>query len=389
MFGRSRRSKSPATAAPRNRPEGSKPRVLYFIVAYPTFSETYMHEEIRSLQDRFDVRIGTYKETPIPRREPWDYQVIPYADTCLVYGDIPHIDTRFRSANQRAFLAEVDKIVEEYQPDLLHAHYFGLSLLLHQVSQKHGIPFTIRTHSMDVLNEPPKKLKAIAKAANSDWCERILAFPHHRDRLVGKGLDEEKLVDCWPVVNFERFHRPERRPPTGRIMCAGPAIPKKAHHRFIELAALMRDSGLSFDLYGAGPTIEKTKALNEELGNVATITYADPDDMPEVYPQYDWIVYPADETINKVGLPVALVEAQASGIGVCWQELPGRRQEQLDFLAGGGFLFHSIEEVPAIISQPYPEEMRLAGIEAARRCDIEQTKHLLSDAWDRRLAAVT
>jgi hypothetical protein len=39
--------------------------------------------------------------------------------------------------------------------------------------------------------------------------------------------------------------------------------------------------------------------------------------------------------------------------------------------------------------QPYPEEMRLAGIEAARRCDIEQTKHLLSDAWDRRLAAVT
>ena len=30
-------------------PVGRRPRVLIFIVGYPTFSETYMHEEIRSL----------------------------------------------------------------------------------------------------------------------------------------------------------------------------------------------------------------------------------------------------------------------------------------------------------------------------------------------------
>ena len=50
-------------------------------------------------------------------------------------------------------------------------------------------------------------------------------------------------------------------------------------------------------------------------------------------------------------------------------------------LGGGGFLFHSIDEVPSIIARPYPEVMRQAGFEAARRCDIEQHKGLLTSAW--------
>jgi hypothetical protein len=143
----------------------------------------------------------------------------------------------------------------------------------------------------------------------------------------------------------------------------------------------LRGSDLSLDLYADGPQLQWVRRYNEANGNPIRITYADPDDMPDVYPQYDWIVYPSDPEINKVGLPVALAEALASGIGVCWQELPGRRDEQLEFLGGAGYLFASIDEVPGIVSRPYPEEKRLAGYEAARRCDIERTKSLLSDAW--------
>lgn len=370
--------------APERQP-GAKPRVLYFIVSYPTFSETYMHEEIRSLQDRFDVRIITYKESRSPRREAYDFDVIPYEDPCLVYGAIEHINVRFRRGSQKAFLDRVDAVIEEFQPDILHGHYFGMALLLRRLSERHGIPFTIRTHSMDVLSEPRKKLEANCRAANTEWCARVLSFPANRERLLERGLKEEKVVDCWPVLNFARFYRPEPRPRTGRVMCAGPAIPKKAHKEFVDLADLMRGSGLTFDLYADGPSLEATKEHNTALGGPVNITYADPDDMPDVYPQYDWLVYPADRAINKVGLPVAICEAQASGLGVCWQELPGRRDEQLEFLGGGGFLFRSIEEVPQILSRPYPEEMRQAGFAAARRCDIEATKHLLSDAWDHRL----
>jgi hypothetical protein len=52
-------------------------------------------------------------------------------------------------------------------------------------------------------------------------------------------------------------------------------------------------------------------------------------------------------------------------------------------------LFRSIDEVPSIITHithPSPEEMRQAGFEAARRCDIEQHKELLRSAWSDQLA---
>jgi glycosyltransferase involved in cell wall biosynthesis len=365
----------------------SRPRILYFMVGYPAFSETYMHEEIRALRQRYDIRILTYLATPVPRRDPFPYEVIEYRDTCFVYGPIDKIDREFSRPAQQEFLARVDAVIEAFRPDVLHGHYLGMALLFRKLAEKHHIPFTIRTHSFDVLSEPGPKLEAMCEAAGSPWCLRVLAFPASCERLADAGLAREKIAACWPVFNFARFHRPERRPATGRILCTGPAIKKKAQNHFVDLAAKMRGSGLTFDLYAQGPTLELTRAHNEMLGSPVNITYADPDEMPEVFPRYDWLVYPSNTKISKVGLPISILEAQASGVGVCWQELPGRREEQLDFLGGAGFLFSSIDEVPEIITRPYPEEMRQRGMEIARRSDIGAHGSLVTDAWDRILAA--
>lgn len=360
-----------------------RPRVLYFIVQYPNFSETYMHEEIRSLRDQYDIKIITYaRASEQLRLRPFPYELIEYTESCLVYGPIEHVDRTFSSPAQQEFLKKVGAVIQEFQPDILHAHYFGIGLLLNKLAELYNIPFTIRTHSMDLLSEPNQKLEALCSAANSFWCLGIIAFPPFRSRLLECGLSADKLVTCWPVINFKRFYKPDRRQPTNRVICAGPAIEKKAHNDFVDLAAMMRSSPLQFDLYAKGHYLPTTIEHNERAGNVVNITYADPDDMPDVFPQYDWLVYPADTAMNKVGLPAAIVEAQASGLGVCWQELPGRREGQLEFLAGGGFLFRSLDELPEILSAPYPETMRLRGLEAAKRCDIDDHKQLLIDLWD-------
>ncbi len=371
------------TSRPRLSPKSARPRVLYFIIRYPTFSETYMHEEIRSLRKDCDIKIISLNGCDDPRREPFPYEVIPYEDGCLVYDKIEHVDPTFSRRNQLRFLRQVGAIIRDFKPDVLHAHYYGLSILLEKLSTKYKIPFTLRTHSMDVLSEPENKLRAISAAANSDWCERVLSFPGCSQRLIDKGLRKEKVVSCWPVINFERFYKPEHKSPTKKILCAGPTITKKAHAEFIDLAVLMRDKDLKFDLYGKGPNLSKTEEYNNELGKPVTIAFADPDDMPMVYPNYDWLVYTSDTKINKVGFPVAIAEAQACGLGVCWQELPGRREEQLEFLGGGGYLFKTLAEVNELLNAPYPEEMRQAGFTAAKRCDIEQHKHLLTEVWEK------
>lgn len=377
------------TNRPRQTQKNSRPRVLYFIIRYPTFSETYMHEEIRSLRQDYDIKIISLNGCDDPRREPFPYEVIPYEDGCLVYDKIEHVDPTFSRRNQHKFLIQVGAIIREFKPDILHAHYYGLSILLDKLACKYKIPFTLRTHSMDVLSEPENKLRAISDAANSDWCQRVLAFPACSQRLIDKGLRPEKVTSCWPVINFERFYRPDSKTPTGKILCAGPAITKKAHSEFIDLAVLMKDRGLVFDLYGKGPNLSKTEEHNNRLGNPVRISFADPDDMPAVYPNYDWLVYTSDTKINKVGFPVAISEAQASGLGVCWQELPGRREEQLEFLGGGGYLFKTLEEVTQLLSAPYPDEMRQAGYAAAKRCDINEHKHLLTEVWQKSLVPST
>ena len=365
-------------------PSGTgKPRVLCFMVAYPTFSETYMHEEIRSLSEQFEIRIITYRKSTRQRLHAWEYTRIEYEDPCLVYSPIEEINQGFGNPEQLRFIQRVDAVIEEFKPHVMHGHYFGLSMLLRHLAERHEIPFTLRTHSMDILAEPSRKLEACSEAANSPWCKRVLAFPASVSRLTDRGLDPRKIESCWSVMNFQRFYKPEERPPTGRVMCCGPAIEKKAHKDFIDLAAMMQGrSDFEFDLYARGHFLKATRTHNARRGGAVNITYVDPDEMSGVYPRYDWFIYPSDPKINKVGLPVGIAEAQASGIGVCWQELPGRRQEQLDYLGGGGFLFKSLDELPELLSRPYPKEMRLLGFKAAKKSDIERHKYLLSEVWD-------
>lgn len=356
-------------------------RALYFIVRYPTFSETYMHEEIRSLKRDHEIDIVTYALCLDPRKEPYPYHYIPYLDTCPVYGPFDKVNRDFTSWRQEWFLGRVSRLIEEWRPQVLHGHYFGLALILDQLAERHGLQYTIRTHSMDVLSEPPAKLKALCEVLRRPACLRVLTFPRFRETLLSHGAPEDKLVACWPVVNYERFRSSGHRAPTGGVLCTGPAIRKKRHGDFIDLAVRMKGSGFRFNLYARGPWLLSTRAQNLAKGSPVTITYADPDEMPAVYQQHDWLVYPSDPDINKVGLPVSIAEAQASGVGVCWQELPGRRDEQLEYLGGAGYLFRSIDEVPDILSGGYPEEMRQRAIENARKCDIEQHRSLLSDAW--------
>jgi glycosyltransferase involved in cell wall biosynthesis len=362
-----------------------KPRVLYFITQYPNFSETYMHEEIRSISDQFDVAIITYLKSPMPRKEAFDYKLIRYTLPCFVYAPIERVDMDFSRPESVEFLKQIDEVIAEFKPDLMHAHYLGLVTLLDKLSEIHGIPYTVRTHSQDILKEPREKLETLCSIANRGRALGVLGFPPFRQRLQAHGLRDDLFVECWPVVNVKRFFRTETGSNTGKVMCAGPVIEKKSHHEFIELANAMRETGLQFDFYGDGFMLGEIGELNEKLGSPARILYADPNDMPGVYAQYDWLVYPASKEINRVGFPCAIVEAQASGLGVLWQRLPGREAEQLDFLGGGGILFDSIEEVPELLSRPYPQEMRENGWKACWRSDIEGHKNRLTDLWNRAL----
>jgi hypothetical protein len=82
--------------------------------------------------------------------------------------------------------------------------------------------------------------------------------------------------------------------------------------------------------------------------------------------------------LGTIGWPIAVAEAQAAGVGVCF---PNLRPDIQDYLGGAGILYSSLTELVDIISQPVPEEMREKGFEVAKKSDIKTHLHRLTDLW--------
>lgn len=338
-----------------------KLRVLYILYGYPQISETYMQVELESVWDEYDVQIVSMALPNIAQKN--------YFPVTYVREKTPH--------------EQIGQIIEAFKPHVLHSHWLFHAPLVQQLAQKYSIPFTLRTHSFDILKSSTQELQEYCAAVNSDLCLGVLCFPGSVNRLIECGLTSKKIHPCWPVVDVMKFYATDAHHQTNKILNMGACLEKKNYFEYINFAKKMRSCGFEFSLYAMGYRIKKVMDYNEKLGfPVSFIGCVDYDEMPNVYQNHDWLVLTADQKINTVGLPLAIAEAQAAGIGVLWQELPGRRQEQLDYLGGAGFLYKDISQVKEIISQPYPEEMRLRGLENCKKCDIKNHKHLLTDLWE-------
>ena len=193
--------------------------------------------------------------------------------------------------------------------------------------------------------------------------------------MQNAGIRDEKIVNCYPVVNYARFH--DRSPNGTAVMNIGAAIPKKKMEDFVDLAAA--SEGLDFNLYAVGHAVGRLAKYNEAKGSpVKIVPPIEPDEMPVEYKKHRWLVYTASREIATVGWPMAVAEAQASGVGVC---MPNLRPDLREYLNGAGFLYNSISDVTKIIARPVPDDVRQMGFEQAKKSDVFAHKALLTELW--------
>jgi hypothetical protein len=352
-----------------------KPRVLFLLKQYPQIGQTYIKNEIEALEEDYEVRIVTRTGPELAYANHRSYSV---AESMNEYLDI----------------------VREFRPDILHTHYLTELPLIGHLAESTGIPFTVRTHSSDTIafrrqgwrgriSQMIKRHAPIertswfadgARAMESDLCLGVLAFPCARPWLQRAGLREEKLIDCFPVVRVEHFY--DRSPNGDAVMNTGVATSKKAMPDFLRLAKKVPDR--EFNLYAMDYRIDALKQEATRMG--APVTFVDPiqpEAMPSEYKKHRWLVYTADANVPAIGWPMAIAEAQASGVGVC---VPNLRPDVAQYVGdGAGVLYDSIDELAGIVSCPVPDEMRERGFEQAKKSDIERHKHLLTDLWDANL----
>jgi hypothetical protein len=347
-----------------------KLRILYVLGEYPQISQTYIESEFDAIQDECDVK------------------VIALNKPNLEYKN--HKDCRYMTGPD-----QICEAIEEFRPHVLHSHYLSLTKFVANLAKRRNVPFTMRTHSFDTIwanenpslrgkirrffprLEPPREAREAVSLVNDDLCLGILAFPFLRPRLERAGFRSDKIHDCYPVMHYRRFY--DSSPNGGDVMNVGACLPKKSMEEFLRLAQLVPSR--AFNLYALGYGVESIAGFNENMGRpVKLIPPVEPKDMPQEYKKHAWLVYTASRKIGTVGWPVSIAEAQASGVGVCMRNL---RPDVREYVGPAGFVYDSIDDVAAIISKPFPEEMRQLGFEHAKKSDVFNHKKLLINLWQK------
>lgn len=345
---------------------------MYVLKEYPQISQTYIKAEIESVEDDYDLTI-------VARQDP---------------------NLRYEDHKPYRSLGEVEQIqgaIDEVRPDILHTHYLDQLWVVGPLAEANGLPFTVRAHSFDALALRPKarltrvkqrirRTTPLERSARfrsglpwlgHELCLGVLAFPFARPWLEAVGVPGSKIIDSFPVVAVRRFW--DRSPNGDAVMNTGVATPKKRMQDFLELAAMVPER--QFRLYGMGYHIDELAAANAARGgSVEFVPPVQPDAMPAEYKKHQWLVYTGDFEIPTVGWPMAVAEAQASGVGVC---MPRLRPDLAQYVGEGGFLYDSLDQVASLMRQPVPEDVREAGFAQARKSDIAEHKYLLTDLWDR------
>jgi hypothetical protein len=349
-------------------PMAERRKVMYLLSDYPALSETYIRTEIDAVARDHDVAIVARYEAKVRYRD-----------------HLPYAVERDRDA--------VCELVEDFRPDVLHTHWLAEAPMMHYVSTRTGVPFTIRTHSFDTLwggrrgklfnaapgrlaaPAAPPRVRSAARLLRDELCVGVIAFPFTRTRLRKLGVPDEKLRACYPVVDVRRFH--DRSPNGDGVMNCGPAMRKKAMDDFLDLAANVPER--PFSLYAIDWESDELAARNANLRCPARIPGPiDHREMPAEYKKHHWLVKTADRQHRAVGWPVSVAEAQASGVGVCMANLGSDLKE---YVGPGGFLFDSIAQARDIVSKPFPDDLRQASFEHARKSDIEVHRSVLTDLW--------
>ena len=215
-----------------------KQKILVVVQEYPQVSETYIKNEVDALAERFDLEL-----------------------LALVPGSYP-----YRSRRPHIVLSPVNQqnildYLKGFGPTIVHGHYLSVLGAVTKIAHALKVPYTLRAHSFDVLGGDLAKANLAAVGSDSLF-RGVLCFPFMRQRLIGAGLPDAKVLACTPVIDVMRFR--DAAPNGPAIMTVGAPAPKKSMEDFIKLSRFVPDR--KFNLYGLGYETPRLVEINARLG---------------------------------------------------------------------------------------------------------------------------
>lgn len=220
--------------------------------------------------------------------------------------------------------------MQELDVEHIHAHFATHAVVSAYVAHRlTGISYSFTAHADDIYLDQSMLGEKIRRssfvAAISDYNRRFL-----RERY-GAAAEAKVLVNHCGVDTsvFAPRPAPPRRD-TFLISCVARLEEKKGHRYLVEACARLRDQGLRFrcQLVGDGELREELEALVARLdlgAHVALLGRLPRDRVQALLADSDVMVLPSVTTADRrqEGIPVALMEAMATGLPVISTRVSG------------------------------------------------------------------
>jgi colanic acid/amylovoran biosynthesis glycosyltransferase len=213
----------------------------------------------------------------------------------------------------------------------VHAQFLNVSSSIAMYAGAHAnIPFSITVHSAGSY----KAADTVGLHQKLQSAQFLIMISHYNVNYydsVTPCRDKSYIVRCGMNLEDFSFHIPPNLhefahsevKPKVKLLGVGRFVEKKGFRYLIEMAAILKQRGVDFELriIGSGPLDQELRALTQQLQLQKQVLFLGPKSTAEVRAAMvdtDMVIVPSVTTDNgdMEGLPVVIMEAMATGAAV-------------------------------------------------------------------------
>jgi glycosyltransferase involved in cell wall biosynthesis len=303
-------------------------RVVHFTHSFSKLSETFIYNYVISLQNQgVDIEIITLNHINKDQRPFDDVEILslPWWNVSRIWN-IARAFLRGKNIETSAwsvYRKSLKKMLVDNRPDVLHAHFGPMGVLLGPVADELNIPLVVTFYGYDISQIVEQEFWRNAYRKLSDFASQITVLSEEmRERALKIGFPEEKIKIIHLGVDLESIKYRKPPYPVSNFLSVGRLAGKKGHLDTLKAFKKVLDSSdrpLQLKIIGEGnqrSEIEEFIKSNQLETNVNLLGRKSHKQVLEHLYTVDAFVLNSKTSISgdKEGTPTVLVEAQAAGL---------------------------------------------------------------------------
>jgi colanic acid/amylovoran biosynthesis glycosyltransferase len=330
------------------------PAVLYVVSRFPTVSETFIVNEWLRLAERLRLDFASLVESRERPIQPEAAQLLPVVRFVpLMHPGTVTANVSLLLRRPHVYLRLLLRVLRGSVRRPMGGILKGLVVFWKSVRLAQLVPKLDIGHvHAHFINHPATAAWIVSKLTGASFS----VTAHANDLFVGPALLEEKVRDAAFVVAISEYNRQEllrsvpgadgvhvirsgvevdqfpyrERDQLTRLLCVARLADTKGHAYLLHAFASVAEEfpTISLELVGDGPERRRLESMVRSLGLIERVAFRGPlpsHEVRERLSRSDVFVLAAlgNRTGAKDGIPVALIEAMASGAPVVTTEISG------------------------------------------------------------------